>query len=272
MKELTLQEIQLETLSIMKKIHSICVEQNLKYSLAYGTLIGAIRHNGFIPWDDDLDIYMPRTDYEKLADYFVSHKKELSPLMWFSYETVQNYPYLITRICNTKFTMESENEKKCGMGTFVDIYPLDGAWDGKRKFFYNKAWFYSSMYFSKSRIHYVKPKGMLKKIVKRFSYFLSKFYSKESIRKKLLKFSKKYEYNKSDVVGCIIWGSNPKTRTVAKRTDFDNLTLHKFEDTEFYIFENYDSILKTEYGDYMQLPPESERVGHHFYKIYRKED
>ncbi len=269
MEELSLKEIQSETLEIMKKINSICCKENLKYSLFYGTLLGAVRHKGFIPWDDDLDIVMPRSDYDKLSEYFKIHADELLPFKWFSYETVPNYPYMIARVCNTDFRMEAENENDCGMGTFIDIYPMDGAGNGKHVAFYNKAWFFASMYFTKSRLHYVVPKGLAKKIVKGFSYLLSKFYGIEHIRNRLLKFAKKYSYEDSEYIASLTWLVDGK-KNVFEKSAFNELVLCDFEDTQFYIPKKYDELLKIRYGDYMQLPPENERVGHHFYKIYRK--
>lgn len=268
-QELTLQEIQSETLKIMKLIHKICVEQNLKYSLFYGTLIGAVRHKGFIPWDDDLDIVMPRADYEKLCEYFILHEKELSPFKWFSYKTVKNYPYMIARVCNTNFRMEAENEKDCGMGTFVDIYPLDGAGNGNHKFLYHKAWFYSSMYFSNSRIHYVPVKGFFKTVIKKTAFILSKVKKIESIRKKLEEIAQKYPYESSSYIACMTWLDSGR-KNVFRKDDIEKLIISPFQESEFYIPQNYDSLLATYYGDYMQLPPENERIGHHFYKIYRK--
>lgn len=265
-EELTLKQIQFESLKIMKLIHRICIEQNLRYALFYGTLIGAVRHKGFIPWDDDLDIVMPRDDYEKLADYFIEHKEELFPYKLFSYKTVEKYPYMINRICNTEFRMEAENEKDCGMGTFIDIYPLDGAGDGKDKIFNKIAWFYSSMYFSKSREHYVKVKGIAKSIIKKTAFVLSRLLSYKTIRAKLEKLANKYPYNSSEYVAVVVWGDSK----FYKKTSFDNLSLVKYEDAEFYIPNNYDEILRLDFGDYMQLPPENERIGHHFYKIFKK--
>lgn len=266
-EELTLQEIQTETLKIMKLIHKICVEQNLRYALFYGTLIGAVRHKGFIPWDDDLDIVMPREDYEKLAVYFTEHKDELLPYKLFSFNTVEKYPYMINRICNTEFRMEAENEKDCGMGTFIDIYPLDGAGDGKDKFFNKKAWFYASMYFSKSREHYVHVKGFAKSIIKKTAFTLSRILSYKIIRSKLEKLATKYPYETSEYVTVVVWGN---ARYFYKKVFFDDFSLVKYEDSEFYIPNNYDEILQLQYGNYMQLPPENERIGHHFYKIYKK--
>ena len=269
MEDLSLKEIQFETLKIMKTIDSICRKENLKYSLFYGTLLGAVRHKGFIPWDDDLDIVMPRSDYDNLASYFKTHANELLPFKWFSYETVPNYPYMIARVCNTDFRMVAENEKDCGMGTFVDIYPMDGAGNGNHVAFYNKAWFFSSMYFTKSRFHYVVPKSLSKKIVKGASFLLSNVYSIEHIRNKLLKFAKKYPYEDSEYIASLTWLVDGK-KNVFEKSSFNELVLRDFEDTQFYIPKKYDELLTTRYGDYMQLPPENERIGHHFYKIFRK--
>lgn len=269
MNELSIKEIQSETLLIMKKIDEICKKENYRYSLYYGTLLGAVRHKGFIPWDDDLDIIMPREDYEKLARYFKNHESELYPLKWFSYETVPEYPYMISRVCNTNFRMESENEKDCGMGTFIDVYPMDGAGNGKNTFLYNKAWFFSSMYFTKSRIKYVKPKGIAKRIVKRCSFLLSKIYSIEKIRNKLLNFSKKFPYEKSKYIATMVWLVYGK-KNVFKKDYLEDLVLQDFEDAKFYIPRQYDKILTDFYGDYMTLPPENERIGHHFYKIFKR--
>lgn len=266
---LSLQEIQSETLAIMKKIDAICRTEHLTYSLFYGTLLGAVRHGGFIPWDDDLDIVMPRNDYDRLAEYFKIHERDVAPLKWFSYETVADYPYMIARICNTDFRMEAENEHDCGMGTFVDIYPLDGAGDGRTNAFYNKAWFFASMYFTKSRIHYVAPKGFARKIVKGCSLILSKMFSREKIRAILLHYAKRFPYEGSDYVGCIIWLTDGK-KNIFKKSDIRELVEWDFEDAKFFVPKNYDAILTTGYGNWRELPPEHERVGHHFYEIYRK--
>ena len=270
MKELTLQEIQHETLAIMKVIDKICRTENIKYVLFYGTLLGAVRHKGFIPWDDDLDIAMPRADYEKLALYFCAHKEELAPYAWFSYKTVENYPYMIARVCNTDFRMEAENEGDCGMGTFIDVYPMDGAGNGNHTFLYNKAWFYSSMYYTKNRQRYViKPKGILKRIVKRAVVVLAKLHSIDFIRKKLFQIAYTYPYEASDCIASMTWLVYGK-RNVFRKEDIENVVDGDFEGEKYFIPSNYHRILTDFYGDYMKLPSENERVGHHFYKIYRK--
>ena len=134
---MSMKEIQAVSLEILKKIADICGQHNWKYSLAWGTLIGAVRHNGYIPWDDDVDIQMPRPDYVKLKDFFRNHKEELYPLRLFDND-VKDYPYELARVCDDRYVIDTKNEKPCGMGVFVDIYVLDGTGDT-----FEEAWSYA---------------------------------------------------------------------------------------------------------------------------------
>ena len=98
MKRLTKRDIQRHELNILIAVKEICNSHNLKFYLAGGTLLGAIRHRGFIPWDDDIDIAMPRPDYDKLLSFFKKHRDELMPLECLTMETRKNYPHMIARI------------------------------------------------------------------------------------------------------------------------------------------------------------------------------
>lgn len=97
MQEMTNKEMQEVELEILKVLSKICEEQKLDYFLMYGTLLGAARHKGFIPWDDDLDIMMKRSDYDKLIEYLIEHEKELAPYKLFSKSNNANYPFMISR-------------------------------------------------------------------------------------------------------------------------------------------------------------------------------
>ena len=105
MIELEFKESQRIALEILKKVACICEEHNFRYVLIWGTLIGAIRHNGFIPWDDDIDIAMPRPDYDKLLSFFKKHRDELMPLECLTMETRKNYPHMIARISDSRTWM-----------------------------------------------------------------------------------------------------------------------------------------------------------------------
>lgn len=126
MKELSVEETQKVSLEILKTVAHICKTIGVRYCLIYGTLIGAVRHHGFIPWDDDLDIMMPRPDYERFLSYFKKHQSEYKHLELFNHDENANYPYMITRISDSRYQINMDNEKPYGMGVFIDIYPYDG--------------------------------------------------------------------------------------------------------------------------------------------------
>ena len=122
---LSMRDTQQIALEILHTVAQICEERNLRYYLVYGTLIGAVRHHGFIPWDDDVDIMMPRPDYDKLLEYLEDHIGEYPHLQVFNRKTCPDYPYMITRISDDRYEIRMENEKPFGMGVFIDIYPMD---------------------------------------------------------------------------------------------------------------------------------------------------
>ena len=124
--QLKLEEIQEQSVKILYALDSICRQEGIKYFLAYGTLLGAVRHNGFIPWDDDIDVMMPREDYERFEEYCINNSEELYPIALFSQKTESRYPYVINRLCDIRYSIIRDDEEDCGMGLFVDIYPLDG--------------------------------------------------------------------------------------------------------------------------------------------------
>ena len=126
MEELTLRQMQEGALNILKKLDGICREQGLRYFLFYGTLIGAIRHKGFIPWDDDLDVAMPRPDFDKLVAYCRRHRQELQPMQLMTVDDNPQYVYPIARFSDTRYRVKYQGIRDYGLGLFVDIYPLDG--------------------------------------------------------------------------------------------------------------------------------------------------
>ncbi len=272
--ELSLKQIQQESLKILIKIDEICKNENLTYYLAYGTLIGAIRHKGIIPWDDDIDIMMPRPDYDKLEAYFISHRNELFPLQMFGPDINRQYPYMINRINNCDYTIETENEKAYGLGLFIDIYPLDALGNTLREAEQRKAkgCRLASLCFLSTRLKFTKgnTKPLIKTIVKLPAFYLSKIIGKNYFFKKLHKLSQPQDYTGSEYVGCVVWAADDGYKGVYKKEWLGKGRLHEFEGLSFNIPDDFDSILKKLYGDYMTPPPKTERIGHHFYKAYRR--
>lgn len=116
MEELTLRQMQEGALNILKKLDGICREQGLRYFLFYGTLIGAIRHKGFIPWDDDLDVAMPRPDFDKLVAYCRRHREELQPMQLMTVDDNPRYVYPIARFSDTRYRVKYQGIRDYGLG------------------------------------------------------------------------------------------------------------------------------------------------------------
>lgn len=268
--ELSLREIQLESLAILKAIDKVCATEGLRYWLMFGSLIGAVRHKGFIPWDDDLDIAMPRGDYEKLLDYFDSHSEELKPLVALKPVVGQNQPFLITRISNTEFRMCGEyGDYLDELGTFVDIYPLDGLGNDVEGSIVHKTSAYKLV------INYLRAcnhdisnngSGALRTFAKKvYSMLLG---DPGKYQGKLNALCLERGFDDSAYVSNVSWTVSAD-ESIYERAWFESTERMPFEDMKVPVPGGYDSLLRCDYGDYMRLPPESERVGHHFYSIVK---
>ena len=147
---LSLEEIQKQSLEVLSRFDEICTKNGFKYWLTYGTLIGAIRHNGFIPWDDDIDVMMPRDDFNRFIEFTQENERSLYPLKLHNRANTKNYWYGIPRFSNMnyKYIVEDKYEKQFDIGVFIDIYPLDNFGntieDAKRIF--NKCRFFNRKY------------------------------------------------------------------------------------------------------------------------------
>ncbi len=273
MRKLDIKEIQDVSLEILKIVADICERENLRYYLTYGTLIGAIRHKGFIPWDDDIDIAMPRPDYEKLLEYLKNNAEEYKYLELFDISTCPDYPYMIARVSDNRYVIDVQNEKPYGMGVFIDIYPLDGL--GQTE---DEALKYglrgdrlSSLCYQATRTKYAVEitKGFVKKIIKFPAFLLAKICGKNYFVKKLSKLAAQKKYEDHNYVGCIVWLSGG-IKDIFKKEWYDDYVRVPYEKYEFRIPARYDEILTHIYGDYMELPPEEDRIGHHYYDAYEK--
>jgi len=272
-KNLRLEEIQEQSVKILYALDSICRQEGIKYFLAYGTLLGAVRHKGFVPWDDDIDVMMPREDYERFEEYCINNSEELYPLVLFSQKTESRYPYVIDRLCDTRYTIKRDDEEDCGMGLFVDIYPLDGMGNtiDEAIEIERRAHPLSSMFCQSNkkycRIGRTRNK---RRIIKKYLLFIyAKIKGKHYFGKKLASISKQYSYDDSDYVGCVVWRTYDE-RDIYKKEWIDELIEHQFEEKMLMIPKHYDPVLSQIYGDYMKLPPAEKRTPHHYYKAYKR--
>lgn len=255
MREMTFEETKKVELNILKHIADFCESNNLQYFLAYGTLIGAVRHKGFIPWDDDIDIWMPREDYNKLIHCFknTSFYQLISPKDELSRHT-------FVKIIDTRTVkLEGGTDYKHGyLGVDIDIFPLDGQPEDDEAYsrWYNKLFKAYRLYpyiISKNHSNFIKSIVInsarlfgLKKYILNYTYRLHR----------------KYSYRSSNFVGAIESCYNSKNNRYLKEW-FNNYILLNFEDKKFRVPAGYHEILTKTYGDYMQLPPPEQQVTHH---------
>ena len=263
MTEMTTRDQQLVELDIMKEIHRICEKNGIKYYIMYGSLIGAIRHKGFIPWDDDIDLAMKREDYNKFL--LVCPKELKEGYLLQNYDTDPHFEFTISRVCKEGTYSDTPARKflKGWKYCYVDIFPLDVLPDDPEK--------------------QKEQREKLKKIMKLLRYRVNYYYSHQPFLMRSVKMMFRLPFrliplrklvDKKEEVMMMHDGEITKhigaigntydyNKEIQLAEDFDERILVPFEDTEFYIPAGYDRILRNLYGDYMKLPPESERVSKH---------
>lgn len=249
-----------EDLKILKFFQEICEKNDLKYYAIGGTLLGAIRHKGFIPWDDDMDIAMPRKDYDKFVKLFEKNDYEFKLC---NYKLTPEYKFYISRLCNTKYKMVEISGYETDL--FIDIFPIDAMPTNKLaryihylRIFYHKLML--SFYYNDTIDMKMKRKWYEKILIKIartncFKKFINPIKEKDKIDKLL----KKYDFDNSVYSGTIM--GTYKTREIVETRLFGKPTLYSFENTNIYGPEKYDEYLAHMYGDYMKIPSkESQRI------------
>ncbi len=266
-KEL-LRKLQLTELEIAKEVKRICDENGINYFINYGTLLGAVRHKGFIPWDDDMDFGMLWEDYEK----FIKIAPECLKDQYFlqTWKSDRFFPWMFAKV-RKKDTLFGENmvaKAKHHKGVFVDIFPYYVCPDseGDRKSQGKRVMRYRYIMLMKcNMVPWRGKKPFLKKIAVFLKYkfyrFISFFYNREKLIKKYDKILHKFDNMETECVFTQSGDSQYKKGIIPKKC-FDGYTQLNFEDTEFKAPADWDLHLKTLYGDYMQLPPKDKRKNH----------
>lgn len=271
-KELTLREIQLGELEVLKKVKQICEEIGLNYFLFCGTLLGAVRHKGIIPWDDDIDVAMIRDDYEKFISYCTKHEEDILPFKLYHYSTKKDYIYPIARLVDTRYWIDYQDYRDYDLGLFVDLYPLDGCGNSieeRNNIFKKVRGNLLPLITLGARTNVLYNHGIINYISKNILRFIARIIGQNRLIREIDERAIKYCQQESNYVMCVIWDTFPNEYFYAD--SFKDLIEIPFEDCTFKVPAKYDEVLRMQYGDYMQLPPEEERVGHHCYRAYLKE-
>lgn len=266
--EATLKRLQKMELGILKDFIAVCKEYNLTYFALAGTGIGALRHKGFIPWDDDIDVGLPRKDYEKLIQVF--NEKFSDRYQIANAECMTNYPLMTTRIMikGTKFVEESLKNVNQDLGIFLDVYAFDNIADDDKQMKKQAriTWFWSKILILRFIPKPVLPftgvmKGIITFICMMVHGLLVLFrISPKWIYEKCKASSCKYNDVATDRLGYLC-DTSPYICMISRKKSFPPIELD-FEDIKVAFQKDIDESLRFTYGDYMTLPPVEKRKNH----------
>ena len=267
MKKLTLEEVKDIELEILKMFDSFCKENNIRYFLAFGTLLGAIRYKKFIPWDDDVDVLVPREDYERLLLLFQNDEK----YCLYAFERNNKYTFPFAKLCDmtTRLVETAYPNNGVEIGVNIDVFPLDHFDDDLQE---------AKKEVRRIRRHnaclsYMKVKrpqtsNPIKFVAWSMIIAYCKLRGSEHYIRKVIKECNKSWQNESRLVGAKawpIWGE----RIITPAEAFSESIDIEFEGAMFPAPIGYDTYLTCLYGDYLPEPPKEKQKSHHSFEAYR---
>jgi lipopolysaccharide cholinephosphotransferase len=248
--------LQLRILEILVSFDKICKEHHLRYYMMAGTMLGAVRHGGFIPWDDDIDVGMPRADYE----IFRTNAKQWLPRQYefVCPENNKRYPFAFAKIQDAGTTFIEQRGFRHIGGIYMDVFPLDGVPQGKwRKkiHFLKYRWLVKALYFT-CRDPYRHGRGAGSFI----PLLCRKLLTPDGIQRQIRKILTQYDFDNSTLVA----DYDDKAKGIMDKTVLGNPTPLLFEGKELWGVEKQDFYLKQKYGDYMQIPAKENQRQHKY--------
>jgi len=261
-----IRKLQLVEVDILKEIVKICDDNNLRYFLLGGTFLGAVRHKGFIPWDDDIDIGLPRPDYEKL--FKIIYKQLPKNLNILNYKAGEGYFSYIPKIINKSLVVKNNSRANQRLGyAWIDIFPIDGMPNNLilRKMhqlnLLTARLFIKYSRFSDVAIN-LKERPFIEKILIHIGKMLpvERMFNKDKSLERLDRLLKKYSYDSSNYV--VNFMGAYKFKEMFPKKIYDKIQKYQFEDMKLTAPKNYDYVLKQMYGNYMKIPPKEMRNKH----------
>lgn len=254
-------KVQERLLEMLSYFHKLCEKNELRYYLLYGTALGAARHEGFIPWDDDIDVGMPRGDYEALKKVVAAEN-----LGRFCFEypgCAIDYAYPYGKMYDTGTTLIENTRYRTKRGIFIDIFPLDGAGDAYEESL-------AGIKPIQKRINMLLTKRCVwrreRKFYKNMGIVLLRHYpfiSAKRLMNEIDSMCRKQDFDECVYVAALVGGGGKQE--IIKREWLGNPTLCKFENNEFYGPQKPDEYLSALYGDWRKLPPKEEQKSNHDY-------
>ena len=263
-RRLSEEEIKEVELGVMDYIHNLCQKENINYSLAYGTLLGAVRHKGYIPWDDDVDISLKRDEYDKLYQAVLRDNDPIYKVA--SWENDARYPYPFYRVYDARTVYENNYiENDIDLGICVDVFPFDYYADVNKEMVKLDTYRRLSVY----TLYGIHSKNAgLKNIIRYLLVLVFRLTRVKTWNKKMNLLS--MQANDNDSIDYLM--ENKRTSTKFEKTLLDKVMDSPFEDRTYKIPEASHQILSAIYGDdFMEIPPVEKRVKHDDFVAYIKE-
>lgn len=248
-------------LNMLKYVAQICDENKLRYFLGGGTLLGAIRHKGFIPWDDDVDIMMPREDYNKLA--MILKENNNKKYKYLDYKNCNTYYYPFAKLIDKRTKIiENENKEIEELGIYIDIFPIDEISDKEEENIklFKKYKIYDFM-LSSYRLKKFKNKRIIKYLIK---IYMNLFNNDKKILQKIEKLGQKY--TNTNTVACI--SGRYFQKEIMNKDYIKTYIWQEFEGYKFKVPVGYHEYLEKHYGNYMKLPPKEKQISNHDTEVY----
>ena len=267
MKKIELNEIKILELDILKDLDRVCRENGILYSLTSGTLIGAVRHKGFIPWDDDIDIMMTRENYDKFIKVYPEKGKDIYKLL--CHELDKEYYHQFSKIVDLRTCVKEKKLRYINnLGIWIDIFPVDSINSKFLKLRLNKInFFQKSLKKTKGDLNVSNRNAFIKFIKKNFFVDKLEFWYNRTINQ-VKKESKKANNN---LKGILLSDAPKPEKLLLEKELFNDYIYLKFENENFMAIKEYDKYLTHVYGNYMQIPPIEKRESHYLEAYWKGE-